>query len=351
VFEVQGGFKWPLFPLTPAVLCNADLMLPGEEQARFKRYNPCIHTWSKVLVGHVITLKAGEHIFLKGYDVNICYDFDRLLSASQQREPHFFTNLPRERTFIRQAMKERVERQKKIDAGALSLSSDCEEAEEDQSLTRSKITSRPLTLPPRFKTEPSDFALDFVASDSNPTSHHTATLPRHIVKPEVEPTFIDLTMSDAEDGAIPTLMDAAPMDDVTRTPPKKKRVRSFSSLSASLSTPRSDASPNETEESSDDSPPAWPAAFYVVDIVRGFEKCDEARRERRSVEKAFFKCFKVPFRSTTFYNHRRKWDNASAASRDAALRAGHTSAGLWTTFLERSRAKAVDKKGKKRVRN
>jgi hypothetical protein len=349
VFEVQGGFKWPLFPLTPAVLCNSDLMLPGEEQARFKRYNPAIHTWSKVLVGHVITLKAGEHIFLKGYDVNICYDFDRLLSASQQREPHFFTNLPRERTFVQQAMKKR---KKKIAAGALGLSSDCEEAEEDESLARSKITSRPLTLPPRFKTEPSDFAPDLLASDSDPTSDDTATLPRHIVK--VEPTFIDLTMSDDEDGAIPTLMDAALMDDIhiTSAPKKKKRARSFSSPSASSSTPH--LSPNETEESSDDSPPAWPAAFYVVDIVRGFEKCDEARRERRSVEKAFFKCFKVPFRSTTLYNHRRKWDNASAATRDAALHAGHTSAGLWTTFLERSRAKAVqsvDKKRKKRVAN
>jgi hypothetical protein len=330
VFEVQGGFKWPLFPLTPAILRDADLMLPGEEQARFKRYNPSIHTWSKVLVGHVITLKAGEHIFLKGYDVNNCYDFDRLLSASQEREPHFFTNLPRERTFVRQAMKER---QKKIAAGAMSLGSDCEEAEEDQSRTRSKITSRPHTLPPRFKTEPSDYAPNLVASDSNPTS---------------QPTFIDLTMSDSEDGAIPT---ADSMEDVTPlspTPSNKKRARSLSSPSASLSESTPHSSP---EESSDDSPPAWPAAFYVVDIVRGFEKCDEARRERRSVEKAFFKCFKVPFRSTTFYNHRRKWDDASAASRDAALRAGHTSAGLWTTFLECSRAKAVDKKRKKRVPN
>jgi hypothetical protein len=324
VFEVQGGFKWLLFPLTPAVLCNTDLMLPGEE-------HPSIHTWSKVLVGHIITLKAGEHIFLKGYDVRSCYDFDHLLSASQECEPNFFTNLPHECASVRQALKER---EKKIASSTLSLSSDYEE---DPSLARSKITSRPLTLPPRFnlKTEPSD---------------HMVTLPHHTVK--IEPTFIDLTMSDAEDGGavrVPTLMDDALMDDVSPTPQKKKRTRSFSSLSASLSSTHH-SSPNETGESSDDSPPAWPVAFYVVDIVRGFEKCDEAHRERRSVEKAFFKCFKVPFRSTTFYNHRRKWDNASAASRDAALRAGHTSAGLWTTFLKCSRAKGVESVDKKRTR-
>ena len=361
MFEVQGGFKWPLFPLTPAILHDTDLMLPGEQQARFKRYNPSIHTWSKVLVGHIITLKAGEHIFLKGYDVNNCQDFDRLLSASQESEPHFFKNLSHEHAYVRRTLKE-----KKVWKARNILSSD---EEEDQSQASSKITPRPLTLPRRFKAEPSDFTFGLVASDSDPTSHQTATSPHHVIK--VEPTFIDLTMSDADD--------VAPMDDVMPAPTKKKRTcsslspspstprsshvmpaptkkkcaRSFSSPSPSPSTPRS--SPNETEESSDDSPPAWPAAFYVVDIVRGFEKCDEARRERRSVEKAFFKCFKVPFRSTTFYNHRRNWDNASAASRDTALHAGHTSAGLWTAFLKQSCAKAVEsvdkKRKKKRVPN
>jgi hypothetical protein len=194
-----------------------------------------------------------------------------------------------------------------------------------------------------------------VVSDSDPAFHPTATLPRHVV--ELEPTFIDLTMSDEEDSdgiPAPTVTNnALPlMDDAMPALKRNKRPHSSSSPSPSLSTPRS--SPNGSDESSDDSPPAWPGSFYVVDIVRGFEKCDEGRRERRSVEKAFFKCFKVPFRSTTFYNHRRNWDNASASSRDAALHAGHTSAGLWTTFLKHSRAKtvkSVDKKRKKRVSN
>jgi hypothetical protein len=172
------------------------------------------------------------------------------------------------------------------------LSSDNEEAEEDRSRRSSKITPRPLTLPHRFKVEPSDSVLSLVLFDSDPTIYR----------------------------------------------------------------PRSSSHGSDDSESSDDSPPAWPAAFYVVDIVRGFEKCDEAHREHRSVEKAFFKCFKVPFRSTTFYNHHRNWDNASASSRDAALRAGRTSAGLWTTFLKRNRAKAVKsvdktRKRKKRVSN
>jgi hypothetical protein len=340
VFEVQGGFTWPLFPLTPAILCDMDPMLPIDQQARFKRYNPSIHTWSKVLVGHIITLKAGEHIFLKGYDVKNCQDFDRLLSASQQCKPHFAKNLSHERTYVRRALKE-----KKVWKAGNVLSSDDEEVEKDRSQASSKILiPRPLTLPHRFKVEPSDPALGLVVSDGDPTSHRTAALPRHVVK--IEPTFIDLTMSDVEDAIPITIDDTLPsMDDAMPTPKKNKRPHS----SSPSSTPCS--SPNDTEESSDGGLPAWPAAFYVVDIVRGFEKCDKAHRERRSVEKAFFKCFKVPFWSTTFYNHRRNWDNASASSRDAALRAGHTPAGLWTTFLKHIYAKAAVDKKRKRVPN
>ena len=88
MLEVQGGFTWLLFLLTPTVLCDEDLMLPGEQEVQFKRYNPSIHTWSKVLVGHIITLKAGEHIFLKGYDINNCQDFVRLRLFNPLTDAH-----------------------------------------------------------------------------------------------------------------------------------------------------------------------------------------------------------------------------------------------------------------------
>jgi hypothetical protein len=352
VFEVQGGFKWPLFPLTPSILRDADLMLPDENQAQFKKYNPAIHTWSKVPIGHIITLTPGEHIYLKGYDVSNCQEFDRLLSASQHAgEPHFSKNLPYERTYVRQTLKAKAKTtQKAGNTPSYVLSSESEdggEGDEDWSNARSKITQRPPTMPRQpvasssrsvnVKMEPNDTTL--VASSSRSV----------VVK--VEPTVIDLTMSDEEDDTIhiPTVH-------------KRARSNSFSSHSSSASVSPSPSTPclsiNETEDNSDDPLPAWPTEFYVIDIVRGFEKCEEARRGRRSVAQAFFTHFKVPFRSTTFYNHRRHWEKASAALRDDALRARRTPAGLWTKFLDRSRAthagstgpKAVDKREKKKKR-
>jgi hypothetical protein len=165
------------------------------------------------------------------------------------------------------------------------------------------------------------------------------------VNVKVEATVINLTMSDEEDDTI-----HVPIIRI------HKRARSSNSSSfessVSLSTPSTPrSSPDETEDNTDNPLPTWPTEFYVVDIIQGFEKCEEARRGRRSVRQAFIKHFKVPFRRTTYYNHRQHWDKASAALRDKSLRAKCTTAGLWTTFIERSRAEAkgpVDKKKKKR---
>jgi hypothetical protein len=93
--------------LTTAILSQADLLAPEDTIARFKLYNTSIHTWSKVQVGHVITLKAGDHIFLKGHDIAHCLDFDCLLTIGQHCVPHFSNNLPYERAHVRQVLKER----------------------------------------------------------------------------------------------------------------------------------------------------------------------------------------------------------------------------------------------------
>ncbi|KAF8220161.1 hypothetical protein L208DRAFT_1128145, partial [Tricholoma matsutake] len=107
IIEVQGGFKWPHFVLTTTILSQADLLAPEDVIAHFKLYNTSIHTWSNVQVGHIIMLKAGDHIFLKGHDVTHCLDFDHLLTIGQHRIPHFSNNLPHEHAHVQQVLKER----------------------------------------------------------------------------------------------------------------------------------------------------------------------------------------------------------------------------------------------------
>ena len=88
--------------------------------------------------------------------------------------------------------------------------------------------------------------------------------------------------------------------------------------------------------SNDNNVPTWPSDFYAVNIVCCFKKCEAAHCNWASIEEAFLKCFKVPFWSTTFYNHCCHWEKASQACCDEALRGGHSPAGSWTAFLKRS---------------
>ena len=321
VVEVQGGFKWPHFALTPSVLSQAELSNQDEATPYFKLYNTSIHTWSKVQVGHVITLKAGEHIFLKGYDVTHCEGFDHLFTA-QLRPPHFSNNLPRERAHVRHTLKERQLGKKKAadsEPESLMLSS----AHSGRRFNSSTQGSGPETMVPRI-----DLTLsDNDDGDTTPYPTHQLT-PMHKIKLEpqtsdvalpvkvkAEPMFVDLTISDPEDHHPPTV--------------SRKHSRS----------------PTSSENSGeDDVGHMWPTDFYVVDVVKGFDRCLKACRTHKSVEDAFFECFGVPFKSSTFYRHRRKWERASEACKEKGLRAGHSSAGLWSAFIARSEAEGRKRK-------
>jgi hypothetical protein len=126
---------------------------------------------------------------------------------------------------------------------------------------------------------------------------------------KAQPMFVDLTISNSDEDCLPITL-------------SRKRCRSL-------------WSPFTASESSDgsDVEHTWPTDFYVVDLVKGFGKCLKAFRSHKSVEEAFFKCFSVPFKSSTFYWHHRKWERASEACQEAGLCAGCTSAGLWSAFI------------------
>ena len=92
--------------LSANVLAEVDLLKGSVPEARVNLYNTTIGTWTKVQVGHVITLKDRDHVFLKGLQVSDCPGFDNLLSDSQSRRPHFMNNLPQERAFVRKELRD-----------------------------------------------------------------------------------------------------------------------------------------------------------------------------------------------------------------------------------------------------
>ena len=148
--------------------------------------------------------------------------------------------------------------------------------------------SGPETSVPRIDLTISD---DEDNDDTTPFAGHTKTKlePKTTdltlsVKVKAEPMFVDLTISDPDDHC-----------------PSRKHPCSISS----------DSSHAASDE--DDVEHTWPTDFHVVDVVKGFDRCLKASKAHKSVEEAFFKCFGVPFKSSTFYWHRRKWKRASEA--------------------------------------
>ena len=172
-----------------------------------------------------------------------------------------------------------------------------------------------------------------------PKKHHLpqAVSPGPTDKVEhVEPSFIDLTLSDDDNTThapneavmIKKEVDVNLSDAVSPQICRKIHKRAHSSTSISSSS---------LSLSSSEAEFAWPSDFYAVDIAYGFERCESASRVHGNVEETFEAIFKTTFRRTTFYKHQKIWLAAPSAARDAALKAGHSSEGLWGYFLKQCR--------------
>ena len=298
-----------------------------------------IQTWTKVRVGHVITLRYGDRVFLKALDVTDCVNFDALLASSERTDPHISNNLPRERTFVRRAL-----------AGKCKTMADVSclpDNEPDKMIPIPQSDSPPLR--PRH-----------IVPRRRPLYHFSEKTSKSSEAVKIEPTDGEITIKEEIDFANTDGEDLWLGSQPARQParkPARKRPLSPSSSSSSRRSP----SPNPTfglsannpididdSEEDDMSEVQWPTDFYAVDIVHGFDKCEKARCARAGVGKTFESIFQVPFRSTTYYNHRHHWESAPQRCRDKALAAGHTPDGLWTSFLRSSRP--AEKKVAKRTK-
>src|SRR6202042_1558377 len=92
------------FKLTDSVLIDAGFE-PGTLLLLLR--NPRFGTFAHVKVGHVITVKEGDHIFLKGLNILNCAMFDEqceTLSSRGAQPLHLRHNLPGERGYVRHSI-------------------------------------------------------------------------------------------------------------------------------------------------------------------------------------------------------------------------------------------------------
>lgn len=287
VFAVQGTFKWPHFIVDTSILQELDLMLPSDDPStvRIKLYQPAYRTWVKIKPGYVITLTEGACIYLKGSQVEDCAHFDALRNATSKAHdpPNIRKNLCQERTYMQHARKSSPSQADTIEVSSDDDKNSCSSADPETSTV--------------IKRETSD-----------------------------EPSLVFTFQGSSKRKRQPTA------DSETRS----------SSMSASGSPgPRSPGNSAESpiclDDSEDGAVPVWPSEFYVIDIVRGFKACDQARREGKSVGEAFTLFFNVPFKSSTYYDNRGRWDAASQTTCDKFVAAGRTPEGRWNLFKKATR--------------
>ena len=93
----------------------------------------------------------------------------------------------------------------------------------------------------------------------------------------------------------------------------------------------------------------WPGDFYIVDIVSCFKDSANSSKSGKKVRDIFEQHFSVPFKRLTFYENRSHWDHATHQAKQQALDAGHTFAGLWSTFMGTNRTPRAELKAARKV--
>jgi hypothetical protein len=303
--------------LTSDVLSELDLGgTLNETNLRVNLYNNALRTWTRVKSGHIVVVNERESVLLKAVGVTDCLDLENHL-PKKNNTLHIRTNLPQECAFVRQKLKQRA-------TSAISITS------EEEDFATSRVSQpRPFTIAPK------PVAKERIATLSPATSEDEAG--------SKDSDGADHPQTSASRKRKDRLTATPPSPAQHPHPPQRPRLRtcSASSESSSHASQLRSASPEPGLTANhaivvDDA--VWPADFYVVDIVDGFGQCDRARRLRQPIAKAFQAIFGVIFRSTTFYENRRRWESATQASRDESIAAGRTPEGSWTVFIKRNQA-------------
>jgi len=310
VHEFQLGFSWPFFTLVPEILSVVDLTSAGSTvRSHVQLYRGALGVWVGVDAGYVLELRAGDRIFLKASHVEDTLEFDKHLHASSKETmPHLRHNLPGERRYVRERLKE-------IGLGTVTSStpsSTDDSGSEDRTVSVKK---------PQGCRRLSPIPFPILSNDLLSPKSTTSASPNTIENP--------------------------PRDHQQRTKRKRteyspedpsKRIHGGSDtnileLSSDDDEPRPlSPSPSKRAARSDDAGKRWPADYLVQDIVRFFSDCSEHPQEKLHT---VFHCHfpTVSFHRSTYYDNLKRWKRAKQAVRDGVM------GDKWSVFIMRSRKK------------
>ncbi|KAG2125807.1 hypothetical protein DEU56DRAFT_983117 [Suillus clintonianus] len=363
-FVFQTGFQWPYFYLTYEVLCELDLpasnLDDGYQPSKLRLFDPSARAWRGIHQDHMITLQSHEEsLILRASDVTDCAGLDLLLrSRADPIVPNIREHLHADRASVRTSNRAHEPSFVEPQQAELALPA------------RLRLPPPSPVLPTSSSELEVEILLERASSDEPTPStsntklsqspvHPPASPHRRLVRYEsveiVHPVFSPLASQAASKpdtwtwdiSPSPLHLSQSPSSwHPSPSPPARSpSPRRLEPPPSSLTPPptRGSAWTSHGSTPSDaidlDDVKVWPADFHVVNVVEGFRRCEIARKSRRvSVQKAFESYFGVPFKKTTFHEHRTRWFKAPQALCDKYLEARRTDRGLWSAFMREYRA-------------
>ncbi|KAH9940631.1 hypothetical protein B0H21DRAFT_710842 [Amylocystis lapponica] len=336
-FDLQDGFDWPYFQLDRAMLIKLGFDVnTSPEPFSFKIYSRTRSVWSTVFCDHNIVLSGDDHLFLKALDVTHPLDFDnhRTITVQSGTTDNIRQNLPAQRADVRKKLRG-------VRAWSVSSSESSANASSAESIAPhdSVVASGPSHS---HKCELSNRSQPHIGT--NKKVRRRSNPGADTVKAEEIHTNIDLTCDEpappifalgsssaGSSSSRPITIDDSDQEQSSHPPsptlPHLSRVRASSYRLKTRCT-------------------SWPRDYFAVDVLDGFAYCDSAKERGETVARAFEDHFKIKWNKSTYYEHRKRWDAAPQALRDALVLAGRTNNGRWSVLIssqKRKRGKAAQK--------
>ncbi|KJA22379.1 hypothetical protein HYPSUDRAFT_202183 [Hypholoma sublateritium FD-334 SS-4] len=304
IVKFQAGFTWPHFEINQDILEDLDLATTR----RLKLFDMRLGVWTTIQLPHTVTVSEQLFsIFLKPSNLVSTKDLPRYAAFPKHPVPHMRTNLAGERAYIKDRMSNR----------------------ELQALS---------SRTPKVSTTPRE---PYMASTALTKVVPLFIGPKLPKKRKIYTTSSE-EIADSTDDEDEDLQSPTPVRRLFVLPSPSVRRHSDDHIKQEDLLSGSSAQVPALSKT-------WPGDFHVVDIVSCFKESADASKSGKKVKDIFERHFPVPFKRSTFYENRGRWDHAPLQAKQQALDAGCTSAGLWSTFMGTNRAPRAELKAARRI--
>ncbi|KAG1859678.1 hypothetical protein F4604DRAFT_1684633 [Suillus subluteus] len=360
VFEFQSGtlsFNWPHLSLSDEVLSMMGLAATSINKgvgsaSIIHVWNHSRREWQGVQPGYLITVVEGQPVLLKNLNITNCIDLNSCVQRANDSPPNIRTRLAAEHAAVRSDLHKHnnalPDPNKVVFRPHVKLSTPPSELEvEALLLSKGKGKAKhpaDRTPSPRsdqsFQAKPSPsysaYSIPSFGTPSPPPKakrlvHHRSP---SFNTPSPPPKPKRLTRRHRNPRSPTTSLDSS-------SPPHQKPLhRATAHPSTGSSTAHAHVSLGTLSDpiDIDNDVKVWPGDFYACDIAKGFTLCGAVGKRRQGVGAVFQKMFGVPYVSTMFHVHRKRWEDAPATVTDRFIKAGCTEAGLWSKFMTETRS-------------